>query len=1293
MEGVGLISGGLFFWVEPLVRSAFKRELTADESLKVPLRLQPAELYKRFEVLLSAEIQATSPLDVAALHRIFRKLLGRDVALAVALQGIAVLLKFANVLVLRRAVQLITVGGEDKLTEGVILASALCLVSAFDSMFATLATLRLMMALWGTLGCFSQAVLRKGSRLHPAVQDKFRRGDLVTLALSDLNRIVEMSSIIMQGLSAPMLLVTSLVFLIALFGPIVLVVVFPIAAMMSVVRTMGKMQGGLFRKKMMAQGQRLGIVNEMLQSVRFAKYYTLEEHYQKEVERIRKNELASLQKMKLVVALNWPIAGLVPIMTAAVVLCAKMIADGSMPNTADTMAMLAAIRILYYPFAFFGGALGGFNMYAVAVGRVAGLLQQPEISRRPCLLDSDTDAGAAAVSIRNMNFSWSCDAAVPPTLKSINLEIPRGEFWAIVGPLGSGKSSLLNAILGGMSEIYSDDVAKAKGNGVVTVASSRTYVAQEPMVVNASVKGNIAFGLPLSDEEAASGDSMYRRAIEVSALGPDLDVLPAGDETEIGEKGITLSGGQKARVALARAVFSTQPGGLVLLDDPLAAVDAHVGAHIFNRCVVEALAKTTRILVTNQIHFLNHSEVSKILVMEDGRIVETGTYAELANDVTSRFSKMLATQGAAHKEAEQEDVAEKEEETWKTPKIVDADEKRKSASLTGVEAKREGAVTWAAVRFYIQNLGGYPFFILLAMSSWFFHLSEIAPDLFLALWQDDILPDREQHVYLVIWMVVSFLGVCSVCATRSVWSILTTWAARRVHGKMFARVLHCPTSFFDRTPSGRIMNRHGEDQMLVDWSLPLFMEIFFIAFFICLDIFVLAIVSRPWVAPFVVLFVCLALCIREVHRRANRNSMRWWMITKSPLFNTFEEILSGVTTIYAFGREDIFYKRFEEAMLVNVRWLMSKESVNLWMEQRLAFAGSIFVGVLAVNMIFLKSNVSDSLCTISVIYCLQLGFHLKTLVYFLVQTDGCFTSVERISEFSETLEQEPPWCLPADEGLSSKSWPSTESELVFEKVSIRYRPHLPRALDELSVTIAPCEKVGIVGRTGSGKSTLVGAIFRLFPLDGGRVTLGGVDLASIGLQHLRRQVTIVPQDPILFSGPLRKNLDPIGRRDDAELWGALRRCHLAELVQGLKGGLDAAVKDGGSNFSVGERQVLCLARALVRNSRVLCLDEATANVDPVNDRRIQCVLAGEVQECMVLTIAHRLHTVLASDRILVLERGRLGQFDSPEALLQTPGLFRDLATAAGISLASLQAVRSQPHKDIEETEDGQYTSI
>lgn len=1296
MDNAGPVSRAFLLWVDPMMWAGARRPLGADEALKLPRRLHPANLQQIFEQAWTTELAAAAlktkqdqnrqvlPSFVHVLWRI----LGDYIVRSMALQTFVVVMKCACVLQLRRLIQIVNADDDERRGEGLALSAGLMVCNFLDGMMGSLAAGQLQLALYGCLICWAQATLRKGSLLHPSVQGKHPRGTLVSLALSDLNRIVESSSILMYGLSAPVMLVFAFALMAFLLGPMVFVAILVSIVGTYAIHRAGKLQGASFRSKMAFQGKRLAVLNEMLQSVRFTKYYVLEEHYEAKMLDFREKEVSALRWMKMSLAFNWPIAACVPTGVSIMIFVLHILIHGDLPDKADTFAVLALSRFLYLPFAFFGTFLGGVGMFRAAGGRLRSLLLEPEVQYHslPSALTSNGEASSIVpdrksspqygVSICNKDFCWSPDTNATATLQSITVEVPRGQLWVIVGELGSGKSSLLAAILGGIDERGTRDHERS----AVASGPSRTYVAQEPMVMNATLRENVIF----SAQDVK--DETLEAAYTAAALWPDLEVLPAGDQTEIGEKGLTLSGGQKARVALARAVVATKPGGLVLLDDPLAAVDAQVGAHLFEECIVDALSGATRLLVTNQLHFLDHVGVSQIVVMDAGKIVEQGTYTELLDDRESYFSRMVSAQGGKDRQEGRQSMRKSQAKPPVMQSLRNSlmpapiDKRVSTNTLTTAEGKREGAVVWSTFRFYFKSLGGCHVFMMLAFCSWMFHWCEVLPDVTLALWQDDVF-ELSRDSYLWIWLAVAIVSLGLCLMSRISWSLATTKAAKQIHLRLLSRVIHCPTSFFDKTPSGRIMNRLGEDQALVDWTSALMLEVMCIVVCQALDQLSLVIISRPLVGPFVIFYACCFFAIREIHRRASRETIRWWMVTKSQVFNSFEEIVSGAPTIYAFGREAQFRARFEDALLANVQWLMSKDSSGLWAEQRLALVGAAVVGTLGAQMVLVPDVVNGSLSSIAIIYALQLGFTLKTISYFMVQVEGVFASVERIMEFSDNLEQEPAWHLPLDKKLEKDAWPNDQCELVFESVRVRYLQIMAPALDNLSLRLRAREKVGIVGRTGSGKSTIMGALFRLFPLEQGRILIGGVDTATIGINLLRKQITIVPQDPILFSGDLRKNLDPVGVRSDDELWQALKRCSMAEMVEGLEGQLAARVAEGGGNFSVGERQVLCLARALLRNARILCLDEATANVDPTNDQRIQQVLSKEIADCLVLTIAHRLHTVMHSDRVLVLELGRLAQLDTPANLLAQPGIFRDLANEAGISAAGIAAEKPLAHAD------------
>eukprot|EP00928_Gymnodinium_smaydae_P041463 TRINITY_DN2805_c0_g2_i1.p1 TRINITY_DN2805_c0_g2~~TRINITY_DN2805_c0_g2_i1.p1 ORF type:complete len:1130 (-),score=112.85 TRINITY_DN2805_c0_g2_i1:510-3863(-) len=1114
MDRAGIVSRALFLWVQPVIRGGFKKALQANDAVELPQRLAPAVIYERFKVLWEAEVASVqnkngSPKRTPSLVRVLWRLLGRDVRMAMLLQTVVVALRLVTVFLVRRLVQIVGHGAEP--TESILVAVALWASNLGVGLVTPIATFNLQLATFSLVICFAQAVLHKGIVLHPEASGSNRRGDLVTLALSDCSRLNEMSAILMQGASGPVLLISSIVSLAFLLGPLVLPALLVICGFLYLARRVGRLQGISFRHKVRLQGNRLSVLNEMLQSIRFTKYYTLEDHYESKMLQIRREEESWLCTMKMAMALNLPLAWLVPTLVFIVVLLLHIAVHGHLPDAADTFAVLAAARAMYYPFYFFGGFLGGVEMFVAAKGRLQSLLVLPEVHRMPIVTSSkESGASQLAISIQHQSFSWALQSAQLPTLRNITMELPRGELWAIVGEIGSGKSSILAAILGEIGV-----TGDAQGGLVSVLGASRSYVAQEPMVMNATVRENVTFGVQEVDEAA------YRSALEVSALAPDLKLLPAGDATEIGEKGITLSGGQKARVALARAVFASRDGGIVLLDDPLAAVDAHVGRFLFERCVCDALHGTTRLLVTNQLQFLDHTEVSRVLVLSNGEIAEQGKYQELVGNENSLLAGMARALGDVRKNGQSTAESTEPSVTLKTQGDQNnggSDEQSESTkkqggeveTLTQKEHKNEGAVSLRTVLYFVRNMGSCSVSLLCFVGAWLIHFCEIILDMFLATWQDDLL-EVSSSFYLYTWLAIVVLSVTMVTLVRILWVYSTLRASSRLHSNMLSRIMHCPTSFFDRTPSGRIMNRLGEDQAVVDWMAPLSLEVLALCLARAFDTLALSIFAKPVILAVAVPCSLLFGALREVHRRVTRETMRWWMLTKSPVFHVFEETMFGKSTIYAFGRESYFFSRFEKALQANMRWGFCKELANHWAQQRLELLASLVVLALALLLVLTPGHLSTSFAAVSIVFTLSIGesFYFATL--FLVNVEGSFASVERVKEFTDELHQEPSWSLPSDSASEMQAWPQSDAELVFESVSVRYLAGMPRALSALSFHLAAGEKLGIVGRTGSGKSTVMGALFRLFPLEEGRVLLGGVDASQVGIGLLRRQITIGPR--------------------------------------------------------------------------------------------------------------------------------------------------------------------------------------
>jgi len=699
-------------------------------------------------------------------------------------------------------------------------------------------------------------------------------------------------------------------------------------------------------------------------------------------------------------------------------------------------------------------------------------------------------------------------------------------------------------------------------------------------------------------------------------------------------------------------------------------VDASVASHIWNECICGDLAGTTRVLVTNQFHFSSHPELRQIVVMDGCQVVEQGTHAELMDVLESRYKRMadVTTTIATHKNAK---VEPRSSTSGRLSTRRTAEPSRAVSRMTSTETKREGAVTLSTVVWFLLRIGSCPHLFLVVLSSWSYDaMGQIVPDLYLSMWVSgrDVFGEQTYEERLVVWLGLIAFGMLCSSFCRFLWAISALKVGRTVHLQVLNRLLECPMNFFNTTPSGRVLNRLGEDQMTLEFTVSLFLEVFLLLLMGVLNISVIVIVTSPWLALVFPMLMPPMWLLCALLRRTLRESIRFWMMTKSPVFHLMEEVLSVAPTLAAFGRLEDQEEKFFEAARKNNEWIYTKDLANRWFEMMLTPLSSLVSGSLVLLLTQVRGIEVDP-ATAGVVLVLSIQFPLfaRLVAYMFVQLEAAMASVERLSEYSDGLQQEAARIRQDDAKLSSAGWPSKGPDLVFEDVFFRYQPHLPQVLVGLSMRIEAAAKVGIVGRTGSGKSTLVSCLFRLVELEAGRVLIGGQDIAFIGLTLLRRRVTIVPQDPLLFSGSLRRNLDVLHTLNDEAILDGLARCGFADTLGSLPEGLDTTVAENGGNFSVGERQVFCLTRALLRAASILVLDEATANVDPENDLLIQKVIRKEFRECTALTIAHRLHTVLDSDRIAVLDAGRLAQFDSPQTLLQEGGIFQELAKEAGVA--------------------------
>ncbi|KAJ3186105.1 hypothetical protein HK101_009741 [Irineochytrium annulatum] len=841
-----------------------------------------------------------------------------------------------------------------------------------------------------------------------------------------------------------------------------------------------------------------------------------------------------------------------------------------------------------------------------------------------------------------------------PTLEEIAFTVPRGSLVAVVGAVGAGKSSLLSAMIGGLKA----HERRGKSPKVV-FGGSVGYVSQQAWIMNSTLRENVLFGLPFDEKR-------YAAAVDVVSLRKDLAVLPGGDDAEIGEKGINLSGGQKQRVSLARLVY--QDCEIVLMDDCLSAVDAQVGREIFENCICGALKTKTRILVTHQLHFVPQCDI--IISMKDGRIEEIGSYATLMAKEAGVFAQLMRSYGGIAEGGNSEESADEVEVDAivqkKTEEVVDA---VKGKQLMKAEERQVGTLEKKVFVTFSIAMGGILFLLLLLFTLTMTQVTRVGNDLWLVYWTSQSIPGLSGIAYLWIYLAFGLSQALTLLIFSALVSIGGFRAARNLHLEALNRIAHAPSMFFDTNPLGRILNRFSRDQDIVDNTLPDAVRLFAITFATCIATFGLVLYATKGFFIFgLIPLMAVYYLAQNLYRTTARELKRLDALTRSPLYAHISESMSGTQTLIAYNATTRFIAKTDALINLNNRPYYLQITSQRWLGMRLETIGNLLVFITCVLFVSSRFSQDPALVGLALSYALQVTQLLSLCIRQYTEAEVQLVSIERLHFYASEVGVE---ALPVVEGSRPpKVWPS-EGRVAFEGVSMRYQEDLPLVLNEVSFSVAPCEKIGVVGRTGSGKSSLMLALFRMVEPSNGRVVIDGVDLSKIGLKDLRSRLAIIPQDPILFSGTIRSNLDPFSEHQELQLWEALSKAGMKKAVTDMEGGLDAEVSPGGENLSVGQRQLLCMARAILKDPRIIVLDECTANVDMETDALIQRMIREELKNTTTFTIAHRLNTIIDSDRVLVLDQGKVIDFDTPANLLAKEGsIFASMIEETGASNAA-----------------------
>ncbi|XP_065424855.1 ATP-binding cassette sub-family C member 9 isoform X5 [Chrysemys picta bellii] len=864
-----------------------------------------------------------------------------------------------------------------------------------------------------------------------------------------------------------------------------------------------------------------------------------------------------------------------------------------------------------------------------------------------------------AIKVTNGYFSWGSGLA---TLSNINIRIPTGQMTMIVGQVGCGKSSLLLAILGEMQTLEGKVLWNKNRYSVA-------YAAQKPWLLNATVEENIIFGSPFNKQR-------YKAVTDACSLQPDIDLLPFGDQTEIGERGINLSGGQRQRICVARALY--QNTNIVFLDDPFSALDIHLSDHLMQEGILKFLQedKRTLILVTHKLQYLPHADW--IIAMKDGYVLREGTLKDIQTKDVELYEHWKTLMNRQDQELEKDmetDQTTLERKTLRRAmypreskaQLEDEDEEEEEEeddddNMSTVMRLRT-KMPWRTCWRYLTS-GGFFLLFLMIFSKLLKHSVIVAIDYWLARWTsmenktgDSIERNRENkshHVAVFSTLCGAGIFLCLVTSLTVEWMGLT--AAKNLHHNLLNKIILGPIRFFDTTPLGLILNRFSADTNIIDQHIPPTLESLTRSTLLCLSAIGMISYATPW---FLVALVPLGVAfyfIQKYFRVASKDLQELDDSTQLPLLCHFSETAEGLTTIRAFRHEARFKQHMLELTDTNNIAYLFLSAANRWLEVRTDYLGACIVLTAAVTSITYKPE--SGILGLGLLYALTITNYLNWVVRNLADLEVQMGAVKKVNSFL-TMESEN-YEGTMDPSQVPKDWPQ-EGEIKIEDLCVRYENNLKPVLKHVKAYIKPGQKVGICGRTGSGKSSLSLAFFRMVDIFDGKIVIDGIDICKLPLDTLRSRLSIILQDPILFSGSIRFNLDPECKCTDDRLWEALEIAQLKNMVKSLPGGLDAVVTEGGENFSVGQRQLFCLARAFVRKSSILIMDEATASIDMATENILQKVVMTAFVDRTVVTIAHRVSQILDGDIVLVLSEGVLAECDSASnLLLKEDGLFTTL---------------------------------
>uniref|UniRef100_A0A673FT45 ATP-binding cassette, sub-family C (CFTR/MRP), member 8 n=1 Tax=Sinocyclocheilus rhinocerous TaxID=307959 RepID=A0A673FT45_9TELE len=1254
---VNLLSKSTYWWMNTFITAAHRRPIDLKVIGKLPIAMRALTNYLKLREAFEAQKVCIQPQGPKWIWTALRQAFGKPLLLSITYRFMADLLGFAGPLCISGIVHHLSkenhtiqpphlgiyfISSQEFLANAYVLAVLLFFALLLQRTFLQASYYVAIETGINLRGAIQTKIFNKIMRLCTSNMSMggMTVGQICNLVAIDTNQLMWFFFLCPNLFAMPVQIIVGVILLYYLLGISALIGATVITLLAPVQYFVATKLSDAQKSTLEYSSERLKKTNELMRGIKLLKLYAWEHIFCSSVEETRRKELTSLQTFALYTSISIFMNTAIPIAAVLVTFVAHVhLSDDADLSPAVAFASLSLFHILVTPL---------FLLSSVVRSTVKALVRSN--NSRPPLYP---------FQITNGYFSWTDGT---PTLSNVNIKIPFGQLTMIVGQVGCGKSSLLLAALGEMQKIsgtktslLSESFIREMKRGAVA------YASQKPWLLNTTLAENITFEMPLIKQR-------YRAVIEACSLQPDIDILPQGDQTEIGERGIILSGGQRQRIGVARALY--QATNVVFLDDPFSALDIHLSDHLMQEGILKLLReeKRTVVLVTHKLQYLPHADW--IIAMKDGSIQTEGTLKDIQNSQPELFEQWKTLMHRQDKEFEKNmTVLERKNlrRAMYSREALKTEEEEEEQSVESDEEdnlsrvmRHRATIPWRSCGTYLSS-AGLLLLLLLLLSQLLKHSLLVAIDYWLAHWTSKVITakidaaahncslvqvkiaDLTHSSYLLVFSLLCCLGIvlCLVTSVAVEWTGLRV--AKELHHSLLNNIILAPMRFFETTPLASILNRFSSDTNTIDQHIPATLECLSRSTLLCVS--ALGVIS--YVTPvFLIVVIPLAIAcyfIQKYFRVASKDLQQLEDSTQLPLLSHFSETVEGLTTIRAFRYEPRFRQRLLEFTDANNMASLFLTAANRWLEVRMEYIGACIVLIAAVASITnsLYNHLSTGLVGLGLTYALMVSNYLNWMVRNLADMEVQLGAVKKIKALLKTEPEN-------YEGLLCEYH---QGKIQIQNLSVRYDSTLKPVLKHVNAHISPGQKVGICGRTGSGKSSFSLAFFRMVDTFEGRIIIDDIDIAKLPLQTLRSRFSIILQDPFLFSGTIRFNLDPEMKATDSMLWEALEIAQLKPVVKTLPGGLDAIITEGGENFSQGQRQLFCLARAFVRKSSILIMDEATASIDMATESILQKVVMTAFADRTVVTIAHRVHTILNADLVIVMKRGVILEFDKPEVLL------------------------------------------